>query len=522
MIDRSAAKSVWRPIGEFPTSELRPWEEVDVCVVGAGIAGATVAYRAALEGASVLLVDDGAPGSGMTGRTSAHLSSTIDDRFYEVARLRGADAARLAYESHAVAIDFIERTAMAERIDCGFRRVDGYLFNPPGEGLGVLEKEFAAASAAGTGVERVDRAPWPEYETGPCLLFPRQAEFQPLKYLGGLLERFTTHGGRFAPGVHVQSFVGGERARVETSDHKVIRAGSIVVATNSPVNDRLTLHLKQIPYMTYAIALTIALNEVPHGLYWDTADPYHYVRVVSDSEGPGTGDLLVVGGEDHRTGQQNDQKERFERLECWGRLRFPRAGAVRRHWSGQVLETFDGLAHIGRNPLDAENVYVATGDSGMGLTHGTIAGLLLVDLIQGRSNPWEAVYDPSRKAPAGNLSEFAIEGLKSVAPYVEWLTPGDVSDIDGIPENEGAVVRVGLNKTAVFRDEQGALHACSATCPHLGAIVHWNSAEKTWDCPAHGSRFDCRGKALTGPANSDLEKLVIENDRARRDVVHQQ
>jgi len=172
-------------------------------------------------------------------------------------------------------------------------------------------------------------------------------------------------------------------------------------------------------------------------------------------------------------------------------------------WGGQIMETIDYLAFIGHNPMDHENIFVATGDSGMGLTHGTIAGMLLCDLILGRRNPWEKVYAPSR-VPVMAAGEFAREDLNMAAQYADWLTPGDVRSADEIARDSGAIVRSGLEKIAVYRDAAGALHECSAACTHLGCIVQWNQSEKTWDCPCHGSRFDAEGHVINGPANRDL------------------
>jgi Rieske Fe-S protein len=232
----------------------------------------------------------------------------------------------------------------------------------------------------------------------------------------------------------------------------------------------------------------------------------HAVDLVGEPLGdPQSEDLLIVGGEDHKTGQADDAKDRYSRLDVWTRERFPVQGTVRCRWSGQILETIDGLAFIGKNPIDAANVFVATGDSGMGMTHGTIAGILLTDLIVGRRNPWYTLYDPSRKTllAAGN---FLREGLNVARQYGSWLTGGDVAASHEISPGTGAIVRRGLMKVAAYCDEQGVLHESSAVCPHLGCLVEWNNNESTWDCPCHGSRFDKHGHVLCGPANNDLSE----------------
>jgi nitrite reductase/ring-hydroxylating ferredoxin subunit len=220
-----------------------------------------------------------------------------------------------------------------------------------------------------------------------------------------------------------------------------------------------------------------------------------------DDAGPD--EILIVGGEDHKTGQADDADARHARLEAWARRWFPAARDVAYRWSGQVMETVDGLAYIGRNPHDEPNVYIATGDSGMGMTHGTIAGMLITDLILGRDNPWATLYNPGRQTVRATV-EWLGENLNVMRQYGDWLTAGEVRSADEVAPGSGAVLRRGLHKVAVHRDDQGAIHELSATCPHLGCIVHWNDAEKTWDCPCHGSRFDRLGKVINGPANQDL------------------
>jgi Rieske Fe-S protein len=217
-------------------------------------------------------------------------------------------------------------------------------------------------------------------------------------------------------------------------------------------------------------------------------------------------DILIVGGEDHKTGQKDDANKRYAWLERWTRTRFPMIEDIAFRWSGQVMEPVDGLAFIGRNPLDDDNVFIATGDSGNGMTHGTIAGILLTDLIIGRENEWATLYDPSRITLRAAV-EFAKENLNVAAQYTDLVTPGEVDSADEVKAGEGAVVRRGLSKVAVYRDEQNVLHERSAVCVHLGCIVNWNSEEKTWDCPCHGSRYDALGKVIQGPANGDLSPV---------------
>jgi len=494
--------SLWQATAEMPAcSPLQEDVHADVCVVGAGIAGLTTAYLLTRAGKAVVVLDDGPIGGGETAVTTAHLASAIDDRYAEIERLHGTEGARRAAESHAAAIDRIEAIAAAEGIDCDFERLDGYLFLSPGDKEDLLNRELDAAHRAGMrDVTKLPRAPLASFDTGPCLRFPRQGQFHPLKYLAGLARAILRDGGRIFTDTHADAIAGGTPARVEAGGH-VVTAPSVVVATNVPVNDLLVLHTKQAPYMTYAIGARVPRGVVAKGLYWDTQDPYHYVRLQALPDGD---DLLIVGGEDHKSGQADDTAERYGRLEAWARERFPMMGRSEFAWAGQVMETVDGLAFIGRNPMDKGNVYVATGDSGMGMTHGTIAGMLLTDLILGRDNPWATLYDPTRKTLRA-LGTFLGENLNVAVQYADWLAAGDVASADEVAPGNGGILRRGvMGLVAVYRDLDGAVHECSAVCPHLGCIVHWNAGAQTWDCPCHGSRFDPLGKVINGPANTDL------------------
>jgi glycine/D-amino acid oxidase-like deaminating enzyme/nitrite reductase/ring-hydroxylating ferredoxin subunit len=477
--------------------------EADVCIVGAGIAGMTTASLLSRERERVVVLDDGPIAGGETCRTTAHLVSAPDWWFDEIVTKHGKPAARVAAESHRAAIDLIENTVSREGISCSFERLDGYLFTAPGDSTETLEKELEAAREAGVAdVELVRGVPIDSFETGAALRFGRQGQFHVLDYVKGLARAIEANGGRIHRDTHASQIEGESdtSAVVNTTGGATVRARAVVVATNSPVNDRVVIHTKQAPYRTYVVGARVRSGSVPRLLLWDTADPYHYVRLqrVDDAH-----DLLIVGGEDHKTGQATDIGNRYHRLEKWMRERFPSAGKVDYEWSGQVLEPVDGLAYIGPNPMDKASIFVATGFSGTGMTYGTISGMLLTDLIQGRKNPWAETYDPSR-VTLGAAKEFAEENLNVAAQYGDLVTGGEVESEGNIKRGTGAIVRRGLTKVAVYRDEEGVLHERSAICPHLGCVVDWNPGEKTWDCPCHGSRYHKDGHVVNGPANSGL------------------
>jgi glycine/D-amino acid oxidase-like deaminating enzyme/nitrite reductase/ring-hydroxylating ferredoxin subunit len=510
--------SFWERTAEkFSTEPLQQDTTADVCVIGAGIAGVTTAYLAARDNRSVVLIDDGPVGGGMTGRTTAHLVNAIDDRYMDLEKFLGEECARLTAESHTAAVDCADRIVREHNINCDFERLDGYLFLPPGGSVTELMQELEAIHRAGLAtVERADSLPNTKITSEAVLRFPGQAQFHPLKFVNGVARAIVDSGGEIFTGTRVVSVEDGDQVKVKTADGHTITARAAVVATNCPINDRVVIHSKQAPYATFAIGLRV-IRPIEHALFWDTAQtaeaekqeigpvPYHYVRFARDDQG----DVLIVGGEDHKTGQAEDCAHRFVKLEAWARDRFPFVGEMTDHWSGQVMETVDGVAYIGRNPGD-QNVFVVTGDSGNGITHGIIAGMLIVDLIAGRENSWAKLYDPSRKTLKPRaLADYVAENANVAAQFRDYITPGSAKTMDDIRPGQGAVLRHGLKKIATYRDPNGNLHAFAAVCPHLGCVVRWDACEKTWDCPCHGSRFDALGCVVNGPAVSDLERVEV-------------
>lgn len=504
------SRSEWLDTVEMPSCPaLAENIDVDVCIVGAGLGGLTTAYLLLQEGKKVCILEDFEIGSGQTGRTTAHFTTALDDRYFELEKIHGLQGSRLAAESHAAAIKKVEQIIKDEKIDCELMRVDGYLFGAENQTEEILFKELEATHRAGLfSVNLLTRAPMDSFDTGPALHFPRQIKLHPLKYLKGLAECVTKAGGQIFTKTHVVEVKGGENAYVRTREGHTVFAKSIVVATNTPINDLFAIHTKQAPYRTYVIAAQIPKGNVPVALYWDTTKPYHYVRVESGK----VHDLLIVGGEDHKTGQNENPSDCYLRLEKWMRDRFHMTQEIIYRWSGQVMEPVDGLAYLGHNPMDRNNVYIITGDSGNGMTHCTIGGLLITDQIMSRPNEWESLYNPSRISlrATGN---YLRENLNVAAQYKDWFTSGRTfEDVEDLQWGEGTVFRSGLRQIAAFKNQEGRLEFFSAACPHLAGVVQWNGAEKSWDCPCHGSRFDCHGKVIEGPAVEDLTPLDFTAD----------
>jgi glycine/D-amino acid oxidase-like deaminating enzyme/nitrite reductase/ring-hydroxylating ferredoxin subunit len=500
-------KSLWMRVEVLPDAPaLKGGFDCDTVVVGSGIAGLSVAFELANAGIKVVVVDRGRIAGGMSARTTAHLAPVCDDTLSALINLRGVETARTFQKSQEAAVARIEEIVRELNIQCNFRRLDAFLFPSMAmetkEAREQCEKEYRAARDVGAMVERTKGVPLKGFENAPVLRYPEQATFHPLKYLKGLAAAIKDKGGRIladSPVTKIEELK--DRIRLTTDGGGVITAVRAVFATNSPINDQVELHSKMAPYRTYAMAFTIPQGTLPDALYWDMADPYHYVRL---SPGPGVTDYLIAGGADHKSGEVDDGDVRFEAIEAWIRSLLPTLGKEVTRWSGQVLDTIDYCGFIGRNS-NSKNVFVATGDSGQGMTHGALAGILLKDLILHGSSPWENVYDPARKTPSGMLN-FISENTTVIKNFAEYLMPAELNSTDELKAGQGGILRDGTKKIAACRDRKGRLHLNSAICTHLGCLVHWNSTEQCWDCPCHGSQFAPDGSVLNGPAITRLEK----------------
>lgn len=497
-------RSLWMDVSVADAPALSGTVATDVAVVGSGIAGLSVAYELASHGRSVVVLDRGGIGSGMTARTTAHLATALDDGYDALVRVRGLDCARRYYQSVAAAIDRAEAIQDAEHIDCDFRRVDGYWVLAPETSAAELDKELDCCRRLGIPVENcVEPTRFHSGGVVRSLRFAGQARLHPTKYLAGLVSALQRRGVRLYADTCVKS-IGqrhGDMVVAIASGHEV-HATDVVVATNSPVNVEVAIHTKQAPYRTYALAAKIAAGALEDALYWDTLDPYHYVRLQPFSADE---DIVIVGGEDHKSGEANDGAQRLDALERWARERLPDLREVTHRWSGQVLEPIDFAGFIGHSPGE-EHVFVVSGDSGQGITNGLVAGLLVTDLITTGASPWEEIYAPSRKIQK-NFGEFISENITPLKNFAEYLAASEIASVERLRPGEGRLVRSGLNKIAACRDRSGQLHLHSASCTHLGCVVHWNALEQCWDCPCHGSQFAPDGTALNGPAVSPLGEV---------------
>ncbi|UYL09932.1 FAD-dependent oxidoreductase [Bdellovibrio sp. SKB1291214] len=495
-------ESFWQK--DFSLSSISQLDEslnTDVCVVGGGVAGLLTAYELLKQGLRVVVLERGPLNKNESSFTTAHLSAALDDGFDHMLHLHGQEKLRLFYQSHRHAIQLIEKIITDEKIDCEFARVNGYLFLSPDKDQAYLAREYEAALLAGAeDIKFASEFPETFFPTGPAIRFEGQGQLHPLKFVQGLVQAILRHGGKVYEYSNAEYFHEGEETFVIAKGDHRIDCKDIVLATNSPTTSN-KIYLKQAAYRTYAIALKIPKGSMTPALYWDTQENYHYVRSVSSPER--NFDVLIVGGEDHRVGEGHPEKC-FENLLEWVQQRLEiNSTEMVASWSGQVEEPVDGIAFIGLSP-GKKNTYIVTGDSGHGYTHAAIASKIITGLIKGEHHQWASIYDPNRftlKAAKDYLSENA----NTLQQYADWIVPHE--SIETLNLNEGCIVNRGLQKMAVYKDEEGKLFKMSAVCPHMGGLVKWNSVEKTWDCPCHGSRFNRFGETLHPPATTNLQSL---------------
>ncbi|HLV66129.1 MAG TPA: FAD-dependent oxidoreductase [Polyangiaceae bacterium] len=487
----SSTHSLWASTASRPTFPALEVDglEVDVAVVGGGITGVTLAMLLKLAGQRVALLEARRLGSGTTQGTTAHLTAVLDTPYRVLEERFGEHAARLAADSSQRAIAQVAALVERFRLTCEFERVPGYLFTEHDADYDVLKEEAEAASRAGLRAE-LAHVPLPiVVRAGVC--FEGQAQFHPLEYLSGLAERIPGKGCHIFESSRVLTVDEGEPCRVHLENGVSVRARRVVLATHAPLH-RLLFQTKVAQYRSYVVSGPVA--QAPRGLYWDTAEPYHYIRAATIA-----GEKhLVVGGEDHKTGQQPDTDAAFERLEAYAH-RLGLAHATRR-WSAQVVEPVDGLPFIGENAR-SRHVFVATGFSGNGMTFGVLSAMILADACLGKHNPYAELYSAKRFKPLAALSSFLGENIDYPLHLLSDVArPPDVHSVDEIERGEGKVARIAGERLAVYRDHAGALHVLSAICTHLGCQVAWNASEGTWDCPCHGSRYSIEGTVLDGPA----------------------
>lgn len=476
----------------------------DAVIVGGGITGLTTAYLLKKAGARVAVLEQYWIGFGESGNTTAHLTEVIDQRYQTLQSDFGKSNAFLVAQSNRNAIQLIEDQArmIQEKfdIDCDFHRVPGFLYTEGSDSVRELKKEVAAMKRAGIAASWTENVPLPFKTTGGIEV-PDQGRFHPGKYLQGLAREIQGDGSMIFESTRATQMNDGEPCTTVTENGFRLTSKKLVIATHSPSFNRFFLQTKVAAYRTYVVAAHLRTALPTDALYWDSADPYHYSRIELN--------LWVVGGEDHKTGHQQDTAESYSGLKTYVRDRYS-VESMSYRWSGQILNSIDGLPYMGVNPA-SQHLYIATGFGGNGMTFGTISGMLITDLISGNKNPWADLYAPNRIKPLAAGKDFVVENVDFPLCLIQdRFSASEVSSISKIKPGDGKRVRVKGTVYAVYKDLEGKAHPVTATCPHLGCLVHFNPAEKSWDCPCHGSRFSTDGSLLNGPSTTDLKPASAE------------
>lgn len=510
MIERDGARiSLWQDsVPAFEPASVTSQEKYDVVIAGGGMTGLTLALQLQQHGLKCIVLEAQTIGFGTTGGTTAHLNTLLDTPYTRIIKNFGMESARVVASATRAALQLVKDNIDQYNISCGFEEAPGFLFSQTDDQQKELEDIYDACVDVGVEVELTGSIPVP-FAFNKAIRIARQAKFHPLRYLEAIAGAFEKEGGAIVQHCRVISCErlndAGKVLKVETSEGNFL-ADHLVYATHIPPGINI-LHLRCPAYRSYAMAVKLEDNAYPEGLIYDMHDPYHYYRT-QDIDGTR---YLIAGGEDHKTGEEANTSGRFLKLESHVRSHF-NVGEVVHQWSSQYFEPVDGLPYIGHLPGNPDNVYVATGYGGNGITYSHVAALLLRSLILGHQNPYGEVFHPGRVKPVAGFAEFVRHNADVVKQLAgKWFSKEDLHELAGLAPGEGKVVQYEEHTLALYKDDAGMLHAVNPACTHLKCSVRWNAAERSWDCPCHGSRFSYDGEVLTGPAVTNLEPAEIRS-----------
>jgi glycine/D-amino acid oxidase-like deaminating enzyme/nitrite reductase/ring-hydroxylating ferredoxin subunit len=506
MVQRDGAcTSLWQNEMPIYRPENDPDIETiyDVAIVGGGITGISTALLLQNAGKQCIVIEANNLCFGTSGGTTAHLNTLLDTPYTTIIKNFGKESAQLVAWAAAEAIDLIKENIATYKIDCGFEEASAYLFSQTKEQTEELDEIYEACQDVSLDVSYNLSLPVNiEYEKS--IEVRGQGKFHPLKYVYALARAFEDAGGTILQHTRVESVEDTEGITIETTNGS-FRAANLIYATHIPPGVNL-VHLRCAPWRSYAMAFTIKSKKYPQDLVYDMYDPYHYIR----SQKIDGKEYMIVGGEDHKTGQAENAEASFLRLESYIRKYFT-VDEILFKWSSQYFEPADGLPYIGHLPGNPGNIFVATGYGGNGMTYSSVAALLLRRMILKGESPYIKLFDPNRIKPVAGFTSFIKQNVDVLRKFVgKWFDKEKLEEFAELAPGEGRVVKYNGEKVALYKDEHGELHAINPICTHLKCSVAWNNAEQTWDCPCHGARYSYEGKVLTGPADHGLEKIEVK------------
>jgi glycine/D-amino acid oxidase-like deaminating enzyme/nitrite reductase/ring-hydroxylating ferredoxin subunit len=499
-----ARTSLWQDkMPDYVSKNTSVQQEIfDVLIVGGGMTGICTGLMLQKAGKSCTVVEAHTLGFGTTGGTTAHLNTFLDSTYDQVINDFGENNAQLLAEATRKALNLISSNIRDHGIECGHSSLPGYLYSQTDDQTKELDKIYEASKTVGIDIEYTNEIPVPiPFEK--AVVFANQGQFHPTKYLFGIAKAFEEAGGVIIQNCRVDGVEENDILEVKTTTG-IMKARHLIYATHIPPGVNL-LHFRCAPYRSYALTAKLKAGNYPEGLAYDMYDPYHYYRTQEVD-----GELyLIAGGEDHKTAHEENTEACFTRLESHVRTYFDVEEVVHR-WSSQFFESADGLAYIGHLPGGAQNMWVATGYSGNGMTYSHIAALVFHDVFVTRESRYVDLFNPNRIKPVAGFSNFVKENADVVVHMIGgYFSHEKLESLSELAHGEAKIVKYEGHRLAIYKDETGKLHAVNPVCPHAKCSVAWNNAEKSWDCPCHGSRFSFDGELLTGPARSDLEKVQL-------------
>ncbi|WP_323192655.1 FAD-dependent oxidoreductase [Halostella sp. PRR32] len=501
---QGAHESLW--IETTPKTEYDTLDgeiEVDVAIIGGGIAGITTAAELQEAGKSVAIVERDHILEGVAGHTTAKLTALHGLIYDHLIEYFDEQRARQYAEANLAAIDHVEATVEDRGLDCDFKRTAAYTFTESSDNRHQIQAEVDAAQQLSLAASFQESTDLP-FDIEAAIRLDDQAQFHPRKYLLALAEEIPGESSYIFENTTAMDVEDGSPCQVST-DCGSITADAVVVATHFPVFDRARYYERLYPKRSYVLAVRLQ-GDAPAGMHYKPEDPYFSVR----PHPAGEESMVLVGGQNHRTGHSDSTVDRYRKLEqeAFDRLN---VDEIAYRWSTQDFVSIDRVPFIGLLGPQSENVYTATGFGGWGMTNGIVAGMLLSDLIVDGQSEWEDVYQPMRFNENASADPFLHHNQHDVKHYLEDYTEHPQSgDVESVQQGDGAVLELDDGLTAVHRDEDGDTHSVSAICSHMGCLVYWNDGEQSWDCPCHGSRFACDGSVLNGPANSPLSERELD------------